>query len=311
MLCDLRFPIETTVSYLFWNMFHAIDVEARKRTATNSSSPSSPGQSWDVISQPAIEFGKTMRDLTDILQSADGALKNMLVAFEHIAHYVENETYISIVQSKAYESVDSVRALFRLLAPHFKPVDCSLLKALVEAAGVKQAIQRLDEYLHMSNSCLLGNGSEKVLTLQEIETCNPPQPPPQTQDDSKALVPHDSTNDIITSQPVAYSTSVPVTTVVEGEEMSWGTFRCIQSLICGMFTVPQCALPYDDKKPGSVVITCITSLEMFSQIKSTLLDDGDMLLLLREKIVSIQVGKDYTIAVGNHDYWMVSNTPKI
>ena len=290
--------------------YHAIDVVAQKCTTTNSSSPSSPGQSQDIISQPAIEFGKAMRDLTDILQSADGALKSMLVAFEHIAHYMKNKTFISIVQSKAYEAVDSVRALFRLLAPHLQPVDCSLLKALVEAAGVEQAIQRLKAYLHMTNSCLLGNGSKKVLTLQEIETWYPPQPPPQSHNDSKALVPHDFKNDVITSQPVASSTSVPVTTVVEAEEMSWGTFRCIQPLLCGIFTVPPCALQYDGKKPGSVVVTCTTSLEMHSQIQSTLIDDGDMLLLLHKKIVSIQVGKNYTIVVGNHDYWMVSNTPK-
>ena len=227
-----------------------------------------------------------MSDLTDILQSADHALKRMVIAFEHMAHYIENETYISIVQSKAYEAVDSVRALFRLLAPHLQPVDCSLLKALVEAAGVEQAIQRLDEYLHMTNNCLLGSGMH---TTHEMDS--------------------------ISSQPVApldadSTTSVPVTTVIEAEEMSWGTFRCIQSLLCGIFTVPSCALQYEDKKPGSVVVTCNTSMQMLSQMKSTLLYDGDMLLLLREKIVSIQVGKDYIIAVGNHDYWMVSNTPK-
>ena len=233
-----------------------------------------------------------MSDLTEILQSADRALKRMVVAFQHMAHYMDNKTYISIVQSPAYEAVDSVQALFRLLAPHFTPIDCSLLKALVEAAGVKQAIQRLDEYLHMTSSCLLDSKSEKVHAPHEM-----------SQNDSKALVPHNSTNDVITSQP-------DVTTVIEVEEMSWDTFRCIQSLLCGIFTVPSCALQYDDKKPGSVVVTCITSLEMLYQIRSTLLDDGDMLLLLRNKIVNIQVGKDYTIAVGNHNYWMVSSTPK-
>ena len=237
-----------------------------------------------------------MRDLTDILQSADGALKSMLIAFQHMAHYMDNKTYISIVQSKAYEAVDSVQALFRLLAPHFKPIDCSLLKALVEAAGVEQAIQRLDEYLRMTSSCLLRNGAEEVCAPCEVETLS--------QNESKALV--DSTSDVINSPPDADST---VTTVVEGEEMSWGAFRWIQSLLCGMFEVPPCALRYDDKKPGSVVVTSVTSLEMLSQIKSTLLDDGDMVLLLCEKIVSIHVGKDYTIAVGNCDYWMVSNTP--
>ena len=284
--------------------YNATDIQGQKGTATNlrnSSPPSSPGQSQDTISRPVIEFGKAMSDLTDILQSTDYALKRMLVAFENMAHYMKSRKYISIVQSKEYKAVDSVRALFQLLAPHWKPVDCSLLKALVEAAGVEQAIQRLDEYLHMTNNCLLGSCSKKVPTPHVTETC--------PQNDSNALAPH-TIRDVITSQPVAPldadSTSVPVTTVIEAEEMSWGAFRHIQSLICGMFTVPQCALQYDNKKPGSVVVTCNTSLEMLSQMKSTLLDDGDMLLLLHEKIISIQVGKDYTIAVGNHDYWMVS-----
>ena len=171
----------------------AIDIEAQKGRTTKFSPPSSPGQS---ISQPAIEFGKTMRDLIDILQSADHALKRMLVAFEHMAHYIKNREYIAIVQSKEYKAVDSVRALFQLLAPHLKPVDCSLLKALVEAAGVEQAIQRLDEYIHMTSS---GSGSEKVHTPYEMGTLSQ-----------------------ISSQPVA---------VTEAKEMSWGTFRWIQSLL--------------------------------------------------------------------------------
>ena len=286
------------------NIFHALDVEGQKRyistNSHNSSAPSSPGQSRDVICQPVMEFGKTMSDLTEILQRADHALKRMLVAFENMAHYMKNRKYIAIVQSKAYEAVDSVRALFRLLAPHWKPVDCSLLKALVHAAGVEAATKRLDEYLHMSNSFLLGSGSEKVYAPCEVDTLS--------QNDSDThldMTSHDSTSEEIDSQPVTDST-VPVTTVIEAEEMSWGAFRCIQSLLCGVFGVPSCALQYDANESGSVVVTCVTSMEMLSHIRSTLLDDGDMQLLLREKIVSIQVGKDYTAIVGTQDYWMVS-----
>ena len=133
-------------------------MEAQKSIAAAASSPE---QSLDQV-QPAIEFGKTMHDLTEILQSADGALKRMLAAFEHIAHYMKNKTYVSIVQSKAYEAVDSVQGLVRLLAPDLQPVDCSLLKALVEAAGVEQAIQRLDEY----NCNPPSNSGKKALQLQ-------------------------------------------------------------------------------------------------------------------------------------------------
>ena len=284
-----------------------IDIEARKCTAIKTPPPSPPVQTRDVLFQSASEFGKAMSELTVILQSADHALLRMLIAFEQMAHYIEDRKYIAIVQSKEYKEVNSVRALFQLLAPLWKPVDCSLLKELVEAAGVEQAIQRLNKYLHMSNRCLLGNSSEKVYVPHDRESWS--------HIDSKALVQHDSTSDVVSSQPAAVvdSTSVPVTTVIEAEEMSWGAFRSIHSLLCGLWRVPSSALQYDDKNPGSVVVKCITSSKMLSQIRSTLPDYGDMLLLLHNKIVSIQAGKDYTVVVGSHDYWMVSNnrSPRI
>ena len=273
-----------------------LDIEAQKYTSISShdcSSSSSTGEFQDTISQPVIEFGKTMSDLTEILQSADRSLKRMLVAFENMAHYMKSTKYIAIVQSKEYEAVNSVRALFQLLAPHWKPVDCSLLKALVEAAGVEEARKRLDAYIFSSNSLPLGNGSEKIYVPHTLSQTD-----------------HDSTSDVISSQPVDDSTSVPVTTVVAANKMSWGTFRRIQSLLCGVFRVPSFALQYDENEQGSVVIKCITSLEMRSHIESTLLDDSDMHLLLCEKIISIQIGNDNTIAVGTQEYCIVSNTPK-
>ena len=259
---------------------------------SRDSSPLSPGKSQlqHVISEPPTEFVKTVIDLTTILQDDEDALKKLQAAFEHIAHCMESETYISIVQSEDYKSVDSVRALFRLLAPHLKPIDCSLLQALIKAAGIKQAIQRLDEYLRASNSYLLGNGSEKVhvpCEPHEMETS--------------------SENDLVNSQPIADSTSVPIAIKVAKNEMNWGDFRWIKDLFCGICGFPLWTLQYDENTPGCVVIKCITSIKMLSHIRSTLLDDGDMHLLHCEKIVSIQVGKDYTIIVGNHDYWMVSN----
>ena len=262
-----------------------LDIEAEKCIATKSHDtfpPSSPAQIKNALSRPDIEFGKAMTDLTDILHCDGHALQRMLIAFEQTAHYIKNKEYIAIVQSQEYGRVDSVRALFLLLAPHWKPVDCSLLKLLVEVAGVEQAVRRLDDYLHVSNHWLLDNGSNKDTKPQETETLL-----------------------LINSQPVANSTSVLVTILIKVEEMSVGVFRHIKSFLCGMFRIPSYALQYVRNEPGSVIVTCITSLEMLSQIQCTLLDDGDMLLLLRKKIFSLRIGKDYIITAGNHDYWKV------
>ena len=273
--------------------YNILDVEAQKRNATNScdfSSSSSPGQSWDVICQPVMEFGKTMSDLTEILEGADHALKRMLVAFEHMAHYMKSGTYIAIVQSKEYKAVNSVRALFQLLAPHCSPVDISLLKALVYSADNEKAEQRLEQYLHMSNGLQLGSGCEKVHTPHE--------------GNKKALVPSDSSCDAELVADVD-STSVPVIINIAADEMSWGAFRRIRNLLCGIFTVSSFALQYDDKNPGTLAITCTTSKEMQSHILHTLLDDGVVRLLHCEKIVSIQVGKLNYLTVSDQLFCIV------
>ena len=92
-------------------MFY-IDTEALKYTlfddgSLSSSSPQ-PALSCEVVSQPASEFAKAMSDLTVILQRTSDALEKMQVAFEQIAHFMKNPTYITISQSRQYEAVDSV-----------------------------------------------------------------------------------------------------------------------------------------------------------------------------------------------------------
>ena len=116
------------------------------------------------LDNPRIQFPacnwiwENNEDLTEILQSADRALKRWWCISAYGPLH-EEQKYISIVNQK-HKAVDSVED-YSTTSPHFKPVDCSLLKALVEAAGVEQAIQRLDEYLHMTNSCLLGMVARK------------------------------------------------------------------------------------------------------------------------------------------------------
>lgn len=233
-----------------------------------------------------------MSDLTVILQRNSDALEKMQVAFEQIAHHMKNPTYIAIIESRQYEAVNSVRAFFRILAPHWKPIDCSLLKALVHAAGVEEATQRLEAYISMSNCFQLGNGSEEVYV-------------PEDRDNTPQYVPNSSTSDEIISQPHRDLALVPVTTVVAVRQMSWGSLRHIQYLLSGILGVSSFAMPYSENEPGSIVIKCITSMEILSHIRSTQLDDSDMGLLLYQKIVSIRIGKDYAIVVGNQDYWMV------
>ena len=112
------------------------------------------------------DFGAMVGDIILILQRNDGALERMLITFEQMVLPMKSEMYTTLVKSEEYRNVCSVRALFQLLAPLWKPVDCSLLTTLVKATKCKEAIDRLSTYLKNRNEAgqnvSLGEESEKV-----------------------------------------------------------------------------------------------------------------------------------------------------
>ena len=323
------------IHYFFLLMVHfvvssyyvAADIEVQKRCSnTCGLLSSSTGQSCDEISHPAIEFGKTMCDLVEILEASDTALKNMLVAFEHMAYYMKSATYITIVESNQYNTVDSVRTFFRLLAPHWKPVDCSLLKALIDAASCEKAIKRLNEYLSNSHNVVLGemlpddNELERLAlrtvsqdsTNDDIATAPLQDAIPNATNRSLHAVastpttvskPAADPTPVTCSQPRGNSSAVPVVATVAANELHWGPVRAMKSLLCGIFRVPPFTLQYDKSGQGSVVIQWVTSRKIALHIKSIILDDGDMNLLSQKRITKVQVDTDYTIVIRNQDYW--------
>ena len=277
-----------------------IDIEARKQGPSppshdSSSSVSLP--SLGSIDELGVEYGKMMSDLIEILENKENSLKKMKRAFVHMAHYAECTVYTDIIQSEQYRAVDSVEALFELLAPHLKPPDCSLLNALVSAAVCDEAMQRFTEYLDKSHGPVFTTTIEK-------SSVSPPGKAPESESDTDAAA---DSNPVISSEPVADSSTVCVTAKVDVNEMSWGNYRRKKSFLCGLFRVPPFALLFGKGEPGSVIIKWTTSRKIALHMQSIVLDDGDLKLLMQERIVSVRVGMDYKIQVESQDYWMVSH----
>ena len=239
-------------------------------------------------------------DLISILEHTEDSLSNMLKAFYHMAQYEGKDLYIRIVQSTEYANINSVQSFFQLLAPYLKSPDCSLLKALVKAAKCEEALERLTRYLDISTNVKLDNNFSK-------------SPVPERPSQKHALVPESeaagsatSPPPVVRSEPTVDHSPVPVTATVAVDEMSWGMQRGLQSLIGGIFRVLPFFLQYDCIESGSVTIKWVTSKKIASQMQSVVLDDGDLKLFLRENVVSIQVGTEYTVTTGNMEYWEVS-----
>ena len=272
-----------------------IDTEAMKHASPVSRGSSSPMsvRSYGSIPPAGAEYGKMMCEMIEILENNEKSLTKKKRAFVHMAHYVELAEYTDIIQSPKYDEVDSVEMFFKLLAPHLKPPDCSLLIALVNATDCEKAKQRLTEYLDKSNGIVLA----KTIENSHI---SPPENAPKSTNAAA------DSNSVTSPEPAADSNAVPVTTRVIVCEMSWGVLRRLKSIFSGLFRIPQCALKFLKGESGSITITWTTSSKMALQMQSVVLDDGDMKLLLQERIVSVHVGLDYKILVGSEEYWRVS-----
>ena len=244
-----------------------------------------------------------INDLISILEHTEDSLNNMLKAFYHMAQYEGKYLYIRIIQSTEYANTNSVQSFFQLLAPYLKSPDCSLLKALVKAAKCEEALERLTEYLDISANVKLVNFPKSL--VPESSSLEHP-----LVTGSEALGFAASSPPIVRSEPTVNHSPVPVTATVAADEISWGILRGIHSLICGVFRTVPSSHQFDSVGSCSITVTWATSKKIASQMQSVVLDDGDLKLLLRENIVSIQVGMEYSVSTGIMEYWEVSTQPE-
>lgn len=294
----------------------------------------------ESICQPVYDFSVMVCDLVEILQSYKKALKRMCITFEQMASVMKSVTYTAIIKSTEYRNINSVETLFALLAPHWNPVDCSLLVALVNATRCTAAIQRLQNYFSNKNeteqAVILGTGIDVLSmpttgrdatvttqVLQEpLSNGNGPShkhaigsdapissSPHSTGSDSlHPLSPPDQPTEDreVSVQPKVDTDSLQITSKVDQEQITWAEYDHKTSFLCGVLRLPRFILQYVGLETGCVAIKWITSDGLLSHILSNTLDDGDLQLLLHENIISVQVGSDYTITVGSRRYWRVS-----
>ena len=303
----------------------------------------------ESIGQPVYDFSVMVCDIVEILQCYDKALKRMCITFEQMASVMRSVSYTAIINSKQYRKITSVETLFRLLAPHWNPVDCSLLVALVNATKCTAAIQRLNSYLSSRNETsqaavlskgidvppvptgvdvpsvptIVGDATVTTQVLQEspsngsvpsynnsIESDAPKSSPPQDagSDSPHPLLPPDQPpeDNAVPVQCKMDTDSLQVTAKVDQEQITCAEYDRKTSFLCGILRLPRFMMQYIGVEPGCVALKWITSDGLLSHILLNALDDGDLQLLLDEKIISVQVGSDYTITVGSQRYWRVS-----
>ena len=289
----------------------------------------------------AFAFAVLLADLTGLLEQHEGALDKMNLTFQFIATIMKSKAYYTVLQSKHYKSIKSVRDFFLHLTNFWKPVDCSLLITLVEATHCNPAIERLQSFLSrrdveeemtklMQQSQVPTVASEASIPPSTVTT-SPPMNDAPTQLEEETNLPsslcsadqvepppsnsekNEEESKVISTQLQSHqSDSLSVHATVDQNSLTLAEYEHKTNILCGALKIPRCFLRLVGMDPGSVIIKWVTSKGILPYLKSRVIRDADILLLLKENITSIQIGTEYCVQIGSAEFWTkVCNTCKV
>ena len=301
------------------------------RSPTNSlvSTPDSEEHS-SLPQNIAFAFAALLSDLTGLLEQHEGALDKMKLTFKFIAEIMKSKAYYTLLQSKRYKKIKSVDDFFLLLTKFWKPVDCSFLITLVKATHCKPAIERLQAFLssrdveedmtqlmQQSQVPSVSSGAsipastvttspptnDALTQLEEEETNSPSslhsaeQLEPSTSNSEK------NEQEIIVQPHSHQPDSLSVHAKVAQNSLTLAEYERKTYILCGALKIPSCFLQLVGLDPGSVIIEWVTSKGLLPYLKSRVIRDADLLLLLKENFMSIHIGTEYCIHIGSTEFW--------
>jgi len=289
-----------------------------------SSGTTSPLTVEMSIPEFAKELALLITDLVELLDKHNGALERMKTALENLVLPLSLKRLVQIVQSQRYEEARSVRELFKLLAPYWSCIDCSLLQVIVKASGCQPAIEKLEAFLQhrsaISPSLMLCDPNSRISTESEISQDDTPTQTEvsrviQTQPIQSCVKHLDapSTGELQGSpngsQPCRREitnnkeVSVEVKAKVDVNTLILRDYDEKTSLLCGVLKLPRFALSYLRTATGCLLLVWQMSANLVSYVQSVQLTDSDLQLLAKQRFTYIMVADSYHICIPSHSYW--------
>ena len=157
--------------------------------------------------------------------------------------------------------------------------------------------------------------SQESAEVQEISTTDPStqshefQVPHSTEShppmsgEAGPHSPQNAANEIVISQPSAKPNSLEINAKLAKDNLTVAEYDSTAFALCGALRIPRFLLDLAGFETGCITIKWTTSMDLLPHIQSVVLDSWDLRMLLEEGVVSVQVGSDFHITVGSHDYW--------
>ena len=233
----------------------------------------------------------------DFLDHFPNALAKLKQVLASLVLPIGGGKVVPLVDPLAYENTQTVRELFRLMAPYWNPLSTDLLGLLLEASGCKQAASKVAEYVEAKVS-----KSHLVICIRQLPTLASGESDPNV-DDLKAvhttLLSHlQSLHPAVFAQLPEHKvtsarTTVRISVEVNKPLLCLADYEKITTALSGFFELPKAALVYAGCSKAPLVLCWLASSELVAYVRSYKFEDGGLnghRLLIKNKVTGVAVG---------------------
>ena len=247
------------------------------------------------LSEISEMFQQLQRTVMDLLDHSPNALAKLKQVLASLVLPLGEGKVAPLVDPLAYENAQTVRELFRLMAPYWNPLSTDLLGLLLEASGCNQAASKVAEFVEARGSkahlllsiCqlpTLASGKNDDLNVADLETVhNAPVLELQSfHPDVFARLPEHKVTSTRTTVRISVEVNKPLLCLADYEELT--------TALSGFFRVPKAALVYTGCSKAPLVLCWLVPHELVAYIKSTGRGVSGDRLLAENKVTGVAVG---------------------
>ena len=238
-------------------------------------------------------FQQLQRTVMDLLDQFPNALAKLKQVLASLVLPLGEGKVAPLVDPLAYENAQTVRELFRLMAPYWNPLSTDLLSLLLEASGCNQAASKVAEFVEARASkghlvlCIrqlptLASG-ENDLDVADLETVhNAPLSELQSFHPAVfARLPEHKVTSTRTTVRISVEVNKPLVCIADYEQIT-------TALSC-LFQIPRAALVYAGCSKAPLVLCWLVSHELVAYIFKQGESSAER-LLAESKVTGVAVG---------------------
>ena len=244
-------------------------------------------------------FWQLQREVMDLLDLFPNALAKLKQVLASLVLPIGGGNVASLVDPLAYENAQTVRELFRLMAPYWNPLSTDLLGFLLEASGCNQATSKVAEFVEARVSkrhlvlCIrqlptLANG-ENDLDVADLETVHK-APVSQLQSFHPAVFARLPEHKVTSTRR-----TVRISVEVDKPLVCLADYENITATVSSFLQVPTIALVYAGFSKAPLVLCWLASHDLVDHIKSApagyLLSLSTHELLAENNVTGIVIGE--------------------